>query len=443
METDIAADASLWEWIRHLSLSVWVAGGVLLAALYWFLKWAVAVLFVQGKGISLITVPVSRMAGRIIEDKFAQRLADSKLLPKLYPPTDWDEFNRFTGYIADRMRTYRELIYQVQAKFSGPSAVTLRLTVRYFEPDFVETFRTAERGFRDLDRIDAEMRALHRALHVELEGATMAMERERIALDREFEMARIKLKSLIDAQRHEKWLLRTLMRPVSALVRWIWGKPEIRALRQEKKEAGAKLSEMRKALKEKHREIFAAHHAEVLGVCLELIEHDQQFLKHLYFRFGLEMESLTFTVASGRILELLTEETEAAALARRELELDDLAGFANEALPIDIHAMRSHIRADPDLETYVGLGPEAVLEGALEPYLRIKLLLGKLHLPGYSEHWVAHLPPPAEFGRAQAEYNHFPHQLAWLKKPLPGLEVADNGLVIFAKDTGPELHAAE
>lgn len=438
METDIAADASLWEWIRHLSLSVWVAGGVLLAALYWSLKWAVAVLFVQGKGISLITVPFSRMAGRVLEDKFAQRLSDSKLLPKLHAPQNWDEFNRFTGYIADRMRTYRELIYLVQAKFNGPSAVTLRITVRYFEPDFVETFQTAERGFRDLDRIDAEMRRLHRDLHTELHEATAEMERERIALERQFEMARIKLKRLIDAGRSRIWLRRTLLRPFSAIGRLIWGKPEQRELRQEKKEAGRKLAELRKELKETNRRVFADHHAEVLGVCLELIEHDRMFLQHLYFRFGLEMESLTFTVASGRILELLAEPTEAGARCRVELGLNG-AGIAN----LDIDAIRLRLREDPDLQTYVGLGPEAVLEGALEPWLRVKLLLGHVMLPGYSAHWIAHLPPPAEFGRAQAEYDHFSHQLAWLKQPLPGLEVADNGLVLFSDPPdAPELTAA-
>jgi len=94
--------------------------------------------------------------------------------------------------------------------------------------------------------------------------------------------------------------------------------------------------------------------------------------------------------------------------------------------------IRVHIRADPELTAHVGLGPEAVLEGTLEAYLRIKLLTGAIALPGYDRNWVAHLPPPGEFGRAQAEYGHFPHQLGWLRCPLPGMEVAANGLVTFA-----------
>jgi hypothetical protein len=107
-------DPSLWDTIREISLSVWVTGGIMLAAFFWFVKWMFVVLFVQGKGIGLVTVPVSRMAGKILEDKFAQKFADSKLLPKLHPPQNWEEFNRFTGHVADRMRTYRELVYLVQ-----------------------------------------------------------------------------------------------------------------------------------------------------------------------------------------------------------------------------------------------------------------------------------------------------------------------------------------
>ena len=437
MDGELGSDPSFWEYIRHLSWSVWVAGGVLLAALYWFLKWAVAVLFVQGKGVSLITVPVSRMAGRIIEDRFAQKLADSKLLPRLHPPTDWDEFNRFTGYVADRMRTYRELIYLVQAKFNGPSAVSLRIAVRFFEPGFVETFRTAERGFRDLDRIDADMRVLHSALHAELETETETLERERIDLERRVEILRIELKGAL-RQRRAKFLL---LRPVSAFWRRLFGTAEERHLRREKKTAAKALGTVRKTLRERNREIFDEHHAEIMGICLELIEHDLQFLKHLYFRFGLEMESLTFTVASGRVLDLLAADDPAGEESREALGLDALKG-------LDVDAVRALLRADTDLQRYVGMGPEAVMEGALEPWLRIKLLLGELALPGYSAHWVAHLPPPAEFGRAQAEYDHFQHQLAWLKRPLPGVTVAENGIVTIdgaADDTPrePSLHAAE
>ena len=96
---------SLWEQFRDIGGAVWVAGGILLAALLWFLKWAVTVLFVQGKGLSLVTVPATRLATRVLEDKFAQKLADAKALPKLHVPRDWDEFNRFTGYVAQRMGT--------------------------------------------------------------------------------------------------------------------------------------------------------------------------------------------------------------------------------------------------------------------------------------------------------------------------------------------------
>ena len=432
-------DPSLWDTVRDISLSVWVTGGIIIAALFWFLKWLFVILFVQGKGIGLVTVPVSRMAGKILEDKFAQKFADSKLLPKLHPPQNWEEFNRFTGHVADRMRTYRELVYLVQAKFNGPSAVSLRVAVQFFEPIFVDTFRTAERGFRDLDKIDAEMRVLHRNLHIELEEATADMERERVALERDFEIKRVRLNSLLINRRAKFWL----WRPFSALYRRIFGTSAERNLRAEKKALNKKLGAIRKDLKETNRRIFADHHPEVIGVCLELIEHDQMFLKHLYFRFGLEMESLTFTIASGRVLQLMAENTPAGAAAREAMDLQAL-GDLDEAHPMIVDHIRTEIRCDTDLATYVGLGPESVLEGALEPYLRIKLLLGKLNLEGYSPHWVAHLPPPAEFGRAQAEYDHFSHQLAWLKRTPPGLKVATNGLVSFEDDPfDADLQAAE
>lgn len=439
MPLETLSEPSIFEYLRDLSLSVWVAGGIMFAALYWFIKWVIMVLFVQGKGIGLVTVPVSRMAGRILEDKFAQKFADSKLLPKLHAPQNWEEFNRFTGYVADRMRTYRELVNLVQAKFNGPSAVSLRIAARFFEPGFVETFRTAERGFRDLDRIDEEMRILHRDLHIELEEATAETERKRIALERALEIKRVRLKRMLASRRAKFWL----WRPVSALIRRFFGTAAERKLRAEKKALTKELAALRKELKEANRQIFDDHHPEVLGVCLELIEHDLMFLKHLYFRFGLEMESLTFTVASGRILQLMAKNTDQAETARKALRLEGLEAF-NDLEPVDVDAIRLHIRQDTDLDRYVGLGPESVLEGALEPYLRIKLLLGKLDLPGYTPHWVAHLPPPSEFGRAQAEYDHFSHQLAWLKRTPPGLMVADNGLVSFADDLLPEeLHAAE
>lgn len=431
-------DPSFWETLRDISLSVWVTGGIMLAAFYWFLKWVFMVLFVQGKGIGLVTVPVSRMAGRILEDKFAQKFADSKLLPKLHPPQNWEEFNRFTGHIADRMRTYRELVFLVQAKFNGPSAVSLRIAVQFFEPIFVDTFRTAERGFRDLDRIDAQMRVLHRGLHVALEEATADLERKRIVLERDVEITRVRLRSLLAERSTRYWLLR----PVTAVYRRLFGTAAERTLRAKKKALNKELVTLRKTLKETNREIFAEHHPEVMGVCLELIEHDLMFLKHLYFRFGLEMESLTFTVASGRVLQLMAEDTPAGQAAREAMELEGLATF-DEAHPLIVDRIRAQIRQDRDLQTYVALGPESVLEGALEPYLRIKLLLGKLKLEGYSRHWVAHLPPPAEFGRAQAEYGHFSHQLAWLKHTPPGLVVAENGLVSFAQDADEELQAAE
>ena len=432
-------DPSLWDTVRDISLSVWVTGGIMIAALFWFLKWLFVILFVQGKGIGLVTVPVSRMAGKILEDKFAQKFADSKLLPKLHPPQNWEEFNRFTGHVADRMRTYRELVYLVQAKFNGPSAVSLRVAVQFFEPIFVDTFRTAERGFRDLDKIDAEMRVLHRNLHIELEEATADIERERVALERDFEIKRVRLKSLLINRRAKFWL----WRPFSALYRRIFGTSAERSLRAEKKALNKKLVAIRKDLKETNRRIFADHHPEVIGVCLELIEHDQMFLKHLYFRFGLEMESLTFTIASGRVLQLMAENTPAGAAAREAMDLQAL-GDLDESHPMIVDRIRAEIRCDTDLATYVGLGPESVLEGALEPYLRIKLLLGKLNLEGYSPHWVAHLPPPAEFGRAQAEYDHFSHQLAWLKRTPPGLKVATNGLVSFEDDPfDADLQAAE
>ena len=431
-------DPSLWETVRDFSLTVWLTGGIILAAIFWFLKWLFTLLFVQGKGIGLVTVPVSRMAGKIIEDKFAQKFADSKLLPKLYPPQNWEEFTRFTGYVADRMQTYRELVNLVQAKFNGPSAVSLRVTVQFFEPVFVETFRTAERGFRDLDRIDADMRALHRALHLELQDATAALEQQRIALERDFEIARVRLKGLM-AERSTKYLL---LRPVTAFYRRLFGTTDERSLRAEKKSLGKKLSEIRKELKEINRRIFTAHHPEITGVCLELIEHDRMFLKHLYFRFGLEMESLIFTITSGRVLQMMAEDTPEGAAARKALELDSFAKF-DACAPDIVDRIRTVIRCDSDLQTYVGLGPESVLEGALEPYLRIKLLLGKLDLKAYSPHWVAHLPPPAEFGRAQAVYDHFPHQLAWLKKLPPTLTVAENGLVQYSEPLPEDLQAAE
>ena len=154
------------------------------------------------------------------------------------------------------------------------------------------------------------------------------------------------------------------------------------------------------------------------------------------------MESLTFTVASGRLLQLLAENTDNAAKARAAMDLDALADLDETDVTI-VDRVRAHIRQDSDLASYVGLGPESVLEGALEPYLRIKLLLGKLSLDGYTPHWVAHLPPPSEFGRAQAEYDHFSHQLAWLKRAPVGLKVAENGLVSFENEEGPELQAAE
>ena len=410
----------------------------MLAAIFWFLKWMFMVLFVQGKGLGLVTVPVSRMAGKILEDKFAQKFADSKLLPKLHSPENWEEFNRFTGHVADRMRTYRELIYLVQAKFNGPSAVSLRIAVQFFEPIFVDTFRTAERGFRDLDRIDAEMRELHRGLHAELAEATSDIESKRVLLEREFEIKRVRLKSLLVERRAKFWL----WRPLTALYRRFFGTAAERVLRSEKKALNKELVELRKELKESNRRIFADHHPEVIGVCLELIEHDQLFLKHLYHRFGLEMESLTFTVASGRLLQLMAEDTEEAAKARKAMDLEGLAELDVNHLSIVDH-VRAHIRQDVDLDSYVGLGPESVLEGALEPYLRIKLLLGKLNLEGYTPHWVAHLPPPSEFGRAQAEYDHFSHQLAWLKRTPQGLNVAENGLVSFDDDQNSELEAAE
>ena len=410
----------------------------MLAAIFWFLKWLFMLLFVQGKGIGLVTVPVSRMAGKILEDKFAQKFADSKLLPKLHTPENWEEFNRFTGHVADRMRTYRELIYLDQAKFNAPSAVSLRIAVQFFEPIFVETFRTAEHGFRDLDRIDAEMRELHRDLHIELEEATATIERKRIGLTREFEIKRIRLKSLLAERRTKFWL----WRPFTALYRRFFGTAAERALRSDKNSLNKELVAIKKELKETNRRIFANHHPEVIGVCLELIEHDQMFLKHLYHRFGLEMESLTFTVASGRLLQLLAENTDNAAKARAAMDLDALADLDETDVTI-VDRVRAHIRQDSDLASYVGLGPESVLEGALEPYLRIKLLLGKLSLDGYTPHWVAHLPPPSEFGRAQAEYDHFSHQLAWLKRAPVGLKVAENGLVSFENEEGPELQAAE
>ena len=282
------------------------------------------------------------------------------------------------------------------------------------------------------------MRELHRGLYLELEEATAEIEQKRVRLEREFEIKRVRLKSLLVERSAKFWL----WRPITALYRRFFGTAAERALRADKKTLNKELVALRKELKETNRRIFADHHPEVIGVCLELIEHDQMFLKHLYHRFGLEMESLTFTVASGRLLQLMAEDTDAAASAREAMDLEALAQLDVTDIAI-VDRVRAHIRQDADLESYVGLGPESVLEGALEPYLRIKLLLGKLNLDGYSAHWVAHLPPPSEFGRAQAEYDHFSHQLAWLKRAPHGLKVAENGLVSFESENDPELQAAE
>ena len=436
MEAELAQDADLLEHIEGVSTTVWLAAGLLLAAVLWLLKWAVTVLFVQGKGVSLVTIPFSRVAGKILEDRFVQKLADTKALPKLHVPASWQEFNRFNGYVAHRMQTYRELIHLVQTKFNGPSAVCLRIAVRYFERDFVETFRTAERGFRELDRLDDQVRETHRSIHAELKATTDPLERERILAEKAHEMIRIRRKHAIAAQPVALWLRRRLGQWMGSMaagvVNSLWSSSKARELKREKRTLRARLVELRTEIAEAHRRIFSAHEAEVAGVCLELIEHDRMFLSHLYHRFGLEVESLSFTVASGRVLELVAEDTEGGRQARNDL---GLAGSACDVSPdCTAEGLREQIRRDPVLVTYVGLGPEAVLEGTLEAYIRVKLLLGEITLPGYSPHWIAHLPPPGEFGRAQAEYMHFSHQLGWLKRPLPGMEVEANGLVTLAEE---------
>lgn len=431
METEIAQDPSLLEHVEGVSTTVWLAAGLLLAAIIWLLKWAATVLFVQGKGVSLITIPFSRVAGKILEDRFVQKLADTKALPKLHVPASWQEFNRFNGYVAHRMLTYRELIHLVQTKFNGPSAVCLRIAVRYFEKDFVDTFRTAERGFRELDKLDDQVRATHRSIHRQLKEITDPLERQRITAEKDHEMVRIRRKHAIAGRPVALWLRRRLGQflgsMAASVVNWVWSSSEARELKGEKRQLRRRLYELRTEIAEAHRRIFAEHEADVAGVCLELIEHDRMFLSHLYHRFGLEVESLSFTVASGRVLELVAEDTEAAAEARREL---GLAGTACDISPsCSAEVLREQIRRDPALVEYVGLGPEAVLEGTFEAYIRVKMLLGDIRLPGYSPHWIAHLPPPGEFGRAQSHYTHFAHQLGWLKKPLPGMAVTSSGLV--------------
>ena len=439
METDPAMADGVLESVEQISTTVWIAAGVLVAALIWLIKWAVTVLFVQGKGVSLLTIPFSRVAGRILEDRFVQKLADTKQLPRLHVPGSWDEFNRFNGYVAHRMQTYRELIHTVQTKFNGPSAVTLRLCVRWFEPDFVETFRTAERGFRDLDRIDGAVRDTHRRLHRALETRTEALERDRIQAEKDLEMIRIRHKHAVAARPASLWLRRRLGQVFGGLaasaLNAVWSDGEARALKREKKALRSRLGKLRTEIAEAGRETFAEFEAEVAGVCLELIEHDRMFLQHLYHRFGLEVESIVFTVASGRVLDLIADDTAAGREARATLGLDDLGCRAEAACTGE--GLRAHIRTDTDLVTYVGLGPEAVLEGTLEAFLRVKLLTGTVEVPGYDRSWVAHLPPPGEFGRAQAEYGHFPHQLSWLRRPVPGMEVAGNGLVTLTDPAGP------
>ncbi|MEM1343276.1 MAG: hypothetical protein AAGI34_01700 [Pseudomonadota bacterium] len=426
MEADPSVIDNVFAPIQQISTTVWIAIGVLVAALIWLIKWAVTVLFVQGKGVSLITIPFSRVAGRILEDRFVQKLADTKTLPRLHVPATWDEFNRFNGYVAHRMQTYRELIYLVQTKVNGPSAVSLRLCVRWFEPGFTATFRTAERGFRDLDRIDEAVRGVHRLIHSEMEVRTDALERERILVEKDFEMVRIRRKHAVAERPASRWLRRRLGQAlgglVAALLNQFWSSREARRLGAEKKRLRRRLGELRTEIAEISREIFAAHEAEVVGVCLELIEHDRMFLQHLYHRFGLEVESIIFTVASGRILDLIAADTPQGQEARAVLGLGCGEHCTAEGI-------REQIRSDPTLVEYVGLAPEAVLEGTLEAYARVKLLTGEIALQGYEHNWIAHLPPPGEFGRAQAEYNHFSHQLGWLKKALPGMRVAPSGLV--------------
>ncbi len=446
METDLAgASDAIIDHVEEISTTVWIAIGLLVAAILWLIKWAVTVLFVQGKGVSLVTIPFSRVAGKILEDRFVQKLADTKALPKLHVPGSWDEFNRFNGYVAHRMERYRELIYSVQTKFNGPSAVCLRAVVRFFEPSFVGTFLTAERGFRELDRIDAAVRAVHRRLHAELEERTSPLERRRIRAEKDHEMMRIRRKHVVARRPVSRWLRRRLGQffggLAATIVTWVWPGAEARDLRRDKRRLRAELIALRTEIAESHREIFAAHEDEVVGLCLELIEHDRMFLGHLFHRFGLEVESLKFTVASGQVLELLAADTEEAAKAREALGL--AGAVTEEGPPMTAEALREWIRQDPDLQAYVGLGPVAVFEGTLEAFLRLKLFLGQIALPGYSKAWIAHLPPPGEFGRSQAAYTHFPHQLSWLKKPVPGLSVEPNGLVIaeeFAEgETSPPL----
>jgi len=427
---------SLWQQFQEIGGTVWVAMGIVTATMLWFLKWAVTMLVVQGKGLSLVTVPVTRLATRVLEDRFAQKLADAKNLPRLHVPRDWEEFNRFTGYVAQRMSTYRELIYSVQARFNGPSAICLRISVRYFENGFVRTFETAERGFRNLDRVDELIRAIHRELHEELSVATNRLERTRIRLEKDAEMTRLQLARVYAERPLRVWLSRRSGYRVGAFVGWFFNRVwrgEARELRTKKAELARELAILRRRIAETRRDIFMRHEADVVGLCLELIEHDQMFLQNLYHRFWLELESLTFTVATGRLMNLLAGDTEGAARARADLGLEALEG-ADRAEGRRVDLVRAHLRADADFRDHVGLGPEAVLEASLEPYLRIKLLLRRIALPGYSIHWIAHLPPPAEFGRAQADYDHFPHQLAWLKKPIPGLRVLDNGLIEIEGD---------
>ena len=446
MEADLAHTPAWLEQLRGISTTVWLAAGLLLAALVWLIKWAVTVLFVQGRGVSLITIPFSRVAGRILEDRFVQKLADTKALPKLHVPGSWDEFNRFNGYVAHRMETYRTLIHLVQAKFNGPSAVSLRVVVRFFEPSFVETFRTAERGFRELDRIDDRVREVHRRLHGDLKARTDPLERERIQAEKDHEMVRIRRKHAIAGRPVSLWLRRRFGQVfggfAASLLNALWSSGEARRLRRELRAIRARLDALRTDIAEQRRDIFAAHEAEVVGVCLELIEHDRMFLSHLFHRFGLEVESVNFTVASGRVLELLAADTEAGARARAALGLEGLVCDGPERC--EVEAIRERIRSDPVLIEYVGLAPLAVLEGTLEAYLRIGILLGTVRLPDYTANWVTHLPPPAEFGRAQREYTHFAHQLGWLKKLPPGLRVLDNGLVeIDGTLTSPGARAAE
>jgi|GEM_PF-2133816 len=430
---------SLWEQFQDIGGTVWVAVGIVAATVLWFLKWAVTVLLVQGKGLSLFTVPATRLATRLLEDKFAQKLADAKALPRLHVPRDWDEFNRFTGHVAQRMSTYRELIYTVQARFNGPSAICLRIAVRYFERNFVDTFETAERGCRNLDRIDALIRAQHRAIHDELSDATNSLEYNRVRLEREVETTRLRLARVYAEQPLRIWLKRRSGYRVSAFVGWFFNRlwaGEARELRGRKAELSKELATLRRDSIDTRRDIFMKHEPEVVGLCLELIEHDQRFLQTLYHRFWLEMESLSFTVSTGRLMNLLADDTDDAARARADLGLSALDDIARPEGMRRVDLVRAHLRADADFSTYVGLGPEAVLEASLEPYLRVKLMLGRIALPGYVTHWIAHLPPPAEFGRAQADYDHFSHQLAWLKKPIPGLRVLDNGLVEIDDDAG-------